>query len=197
MHGVHHPRASVAADVPPQPIRPRGRGAGTTAKLSNPRRPHRDDPVTPLLLALSAAAFAPPTAGPHAADPPAGEAAAVPAEPNPVVGMVRQTLGKHAERPFILLVELAAKPGRGPAVVAAWRTAAAATRGEPGNTAYALHRDPGNPEKLVLWERWQSAAALESHMGTDYVTTLLETWAPLLAGPPKLTVLRAVPVKNP
>ena len=119
----------------------------------------------------------------------------VPATPNPVAGMVRQALGESADEPFLLMVELEAKPNRGAGVIDAWRAAAAPTRKEPGNATYALHRDPGNPAKFVLWERWRSAAALDAHLETDYTKTLLSTWEPLLTGPPKVTVLRAVPAE--
>ena len=45
---------------------------------------------------------------------------------------------------------------------------------EPGCLHYTLHRDQDHPEKLVVVERWASAAALAEHAAAPHMNAMRE-----------------------
>jgi quinol monooxygenase YgiN len=63
----------------------------------------------------------------------------------------------------ILNVHLEAVPGHEEELAEQLLALVAPTRGEPGNLAYELHRDPENPAKFMFYERFLSQEALDAH----------------------------------
>ena len=109
---------------------------------------------------------------------------------HPVLALVR---GKVADpsRPFTIIADLAAHPGRGDAVAAAVAATGAAglTRAEPGCVAYDLCRDADAPDRFVAYECWRDLAALDAHLATAHFAAAGAALAGLLAGPPTVRVL--------
>ena len=86
-----------------------------------------------------------------------------------IVARVTAAVGeKGADKPFLLIVTMTAKEGKAKELIAAYRGAAAASKAEPGCTAYNLHRDQENPRELLLYERWKSVDALNMHLDQPY-----------------------------
>lgn len=120
----------------------------------------------------------------------AGNAAAQ-EKPHPIAVMVKASL-KDPNMPFTLLVRFEAKEGAGEKLEAAFAKVAKATRQEKGCLAYQLNRDVKTPTHYVLYERWQNLAALEMHLKSQHITTLLAELNDLRAAPPEAQIL--VPV---
>ena len=85
-----------------------------------------------------------------------------------------------------MVVYLTVKEGQGKQLEEAFQPAIKATRKEAGCVAYDLNRDVKDATKYSVYERWKSVAALEEHMGTEHIKTLLGKAGDLLAGPPEV-----------
>ncbi len=83
-----------------------------------------------------------------------------------------------------------AKPGTEDEMERALRANAESSRCEGGCISYAVLR--GDDGTFMTVERWSSRADADSHMTTPHVQTLLQTIAPMLAGPPEISVMREV-----
>ncbi len=146
--------------------------------------------MLPALL-LSLAAAGPLPMAPVADDPPV---VAPPAD-SPIVARVKAAVGpRAADKPFLLVVSLTAKEGRGADLIAAYRGAAAKSLAEPGCTSYALSRDAENPNSFLLYERWKSADALASHLEQPYTQAFIAQFGELLTES-SVSVMRTVPMK--
>ena len=125
-------------------------------------------------LALAAALAAAPAPDHHLKDeakPPAGT----------IVERLAAAVGEEkVETPFVLLVSLTAKPGKGQALIEAYRGAARKSLAEPGCKQYALVRDAENPLQFTLIERWQGASALNAHMGQPYTKAFVGAFGELV-----------------
>lgn len=106
---------------------------------------------------------------------------------NPIVAAVKANL-KDPAKAFTMLVRVKVKEGESGKFEAAFAKALAATRKEKGNTTYDLNRSAKSPGEYVVYERWQNLAALQEHMKTPHITTLLTDIGDLLAGPPEVSV---------
>ncbi len=109
-------------------------------------------------------------------------------KPNPIAAQVKASL-KDPGKPFTMVVGLRTKEGAGEKVETAFAPAIKATRGEKGCLAYDLNRDTKAPEQYLVYERWQSLAALEAHLKSPHIATLLAALGDLLAAPPEVRVL--------
>ena len=106
---------------------------------------------------------------------------------NPIATEVKANL-KDPSKPFTMLVRVKIKDGVGSKFEAAFAKAVTATRKEKGNKAYDLNRSAKAPNEYVVYERWQDLAALQAHMKTPHITTLLAEIGDLLEGPPEVKV---------
>lgn len=109
---------------------------------------------------------------------------------HPLVALIRAKVGDPS-RPFTILAEFEAQPGRGDAVRAAILDSQVIrlTRLEPGCAAYDLYRDADSPDRLVLFERWRDLAALTDHLATAHFAAVGVALAGLLAKPPAIRIL--------
>ena len=82
------------------------------------------------------------------------------------------------------------KPGSEEEVERALRQNAETSRCEEGCISYSILR--GDDGVFMAVERWSSRSVFDAHMTTPHVQTLLHTIAPLLAGPPEISVMREV-----
>ena len=94
-------------------------------------------------------------------------------ESSPITAQVKASL-EDPTKPFTLVVALQAKEGAGEALEAAVAKAARPTRKEKGCLSYELSRDAKSPRQYLLYERWQDLSALDAHLKSDYITSLLQ-----------------------
>ena len=68
---------------------------------------------------------------------------------------------------------------------------AAETVKESGNICYRLHSTE-DPDEFIIYEQWQDAAALDSHMATIHLQKFLADEKGLLAGEPRGRFLKEI-----
>ena len=61
------------------------------------------------------------------------------------------------------------------------------TRKEAGCINYDLHQAADNPSLFLLYENWESQAALDKHLAMPYIQSLGEKGVGILAEPPNVT----------
>src|SRR5690242_9753039 len=69
---------------------------------------------------------------------------------------------------FTMIVHLQVKKGQEKAMKEAGEPCIAATRREKGCVAYDLCQDLEDPTKFIFFERWESVAALRSHLAAEH-----------------------------
>jgi len=62
----------------------------------------------------------------------------------------------------------------------------AQTQREPGALTYVVHRDPAQPTRFVVYERYINAAALADHMAAPWLRSALAGLAASLTAPPTI-----------
>jgi quinol monooxygenase YgiN len=97
----------------------------------------------------------------------------------------------------VVMVVAQAKPGRGEDALARFQALAVQTHAEEGCRLFALHRAAGDPERIVLVERWASRAALDEHLSAPYLLEFRRTGADLWAVPTQIMALDAAPCGDP
>jgi autoinducer 2-degrading protein len=87
-------------------------------------------------------------------------------------------------------VQLQARPGHGDAVLAVLNSLCDDTGHEPGARVYAVHRDPADPDRFSVYERYQDESAGRAHMESAAVQKALAAFGELLARPPQISPLQ-------
>jgi len=109
-------------------------------------------------------------------------------EPHPIAAQVKADL-KDPAKPFTLIIRLQVKDGMQSKFEAAFAKASKETHKEKGCIAYDLSRDTKDGTRYVVYERWKNLAALDAHLKTAYITTLLAELKEFLAAAPEVNVL--------
>ena len=109
-------------------------------------------------------------------------------QPNPLVTLIRAQVSDPAQ-PFSLLVKVTVKEGRNAEFEKAFAKAIKGTRAEQGVLTYDLSRDPKNPQAYIVYERWKSVAAIESHLKSEHIQALVKSLPDLTAAEPVFQVL--------
>ena len=109
---------------------------------------------------------------------------------HPLVTVLRRKL-VDSSRPFIIMAELDAQPGRGDDVAAAVACTQVIrlTRLETGCVAYDLYRDLDAPDRFVIHECWRNLATLADHLATAHFIAAGAALAGLLVKTPTFRVL--------
>jgi autoinducer 2-degrading protein len=68
----------------------------------------------------------------------------------------------------VVIAYWTAKEGEEDAVAAALANLTEPSRAEPGNLTYVVHRDPADPRRFVIYERYVDAAAFEAHAASQH-----------------------------
>ncbi len=71
--------------------------------------------------------------------------------------------------PVRVVALLAAQPGKGPELVAAFEALVPLVHAEDGCLEYDLHGYVDDPDKFVVVERWASAEALAAHGAAEHM----------------------------
>lgn len=93
---------------------------------------------------------------------------------------------------FLLLAELNAKPSAAQEVEGILRELVGVARAEPGNLAYAVHRQQDKPDAFVVYELYQDRAACDLHLASRPVQQALQRFDALLAGAPRIVFCNTV-----
>ncbi len=104
---------------------------------------------------------------------------------NPILDAAKENVA-DPKKPFTMVVIVTVKEGQGKALEDLMKPCIAATRKEKGCIAYDLNRDLKETTKYYVYERWQSIAALEFHMQTEHIKTLLGKIGDVVTGPPEV-----------
>lgn len=109
---------------------------------------------------------------------------------HPVIALVRSKISAP-DRPFSIIADLTAHPGRGAEVAAAIAKseAIALTQAEPGCLVYDISQVADEPDHFVAYEQWRDLAALRAHLGTHYFSAIGAALNGLLAGTPMVRIL--------
>ena len=95
---------------------------------------------------------------------------------------------KKVEGSFSLIVSFQVKKGEEKTLLDAAKPCIAATVKEKGCKRYELHQDLETPTKFTMFERWDSVADIEAHMGAAHTKKLLGTLAKIADGPPAFVI---------
>jgi quinol monooxygenase YgiN len=87
---------------------------------------------------------------------------------------------RDPEAPLTLIVHAQVRPGQADGLIAAFRTAIATTREEPGCLRYELNQDSRAAHEFLHYERWSNWAALAAHLAAPHTRALLDAVGPLL-----------------
>ncbi len=74
---------------------------------------------------------------------------------------------------FVVIAQYRARAGEAGRVEEALRKMVSPTRAEPGNLDYQVFRDPGDPSRFVLFERYADEAAFDAHRAAPHFVTWL------------------------
>jgi quinol monooxygenase YgiN len=107
---------------------------------------------------------------------------------NPILAHVK-TRVKDQKKPFTLVIRLRVKEGLAAKFEETFAKAAKATRAEKGCITYDLNHDTEDSARYVVYERWKSVDALESHLKSDHIKALLKALPELIDGAPEPRVL--------
>ena len=90
----------------------------------------------------------------------------------------------------VLAVSWVAREGESDTVAELLRRLAPLSRAEPGCLQYDAHRDPDDPDRFFLFERYVDEAALEAHAASLHFRELvLEEALPRLASRQRTTLI--------
>ena len=101
------------------------------------------------------------------------------------------------EAAVVVVAMLKVRPGMAAEAIEAFRPVVEKTHDERGCLAYALHRDTGDPDTIVLIEKWASQEDLDQHFVKPYVEDLGEMSAELLAEPPQIVFCEPIDLGDP
>ncbi len=104
---------------------------------------------------------------------------------SPIIKAAKENL-RDTKKPFTMVVVVTVKEGTSKQFEEIFRPAIAPTRKEAGCIAYDLNRDLKEDTKFYIYERWRSLAALQSHLETPHIKTLLSKMGEVVAGQPDL-----------
>ncbi|GJF31401.1 hypothetical protein KNE206_41010 [Kitasatospora sp. NE20-6] len=74
---------------------------------------------------------------------------------------------------FAVIARYRCEPADGPAVRSALLDMRKHTLTEPGNLAYVVHADTGQPGVFVLYEQYADRAAFDAHAASDHFAELI------------------------
>lgn len=75
---------------------------------------------------------------------------------------------------FVVFAQYRVRAGEEARVANALRNMVAPTRAEPGNLDYQVFRDPADPSRFVLFERYTDEGAFQAHLASPHFDTWLQ-----------------------
>jgi quinol monooxygenase YgiN len=99
-----------------------------------------------------------------------------------------------SSKPLTVLAFIRAKSGADKKLESSFAKARIPTLKEKGVISYELNRKAKGDNDFVVYERWESLAALDAHLRMPYVVTLRNEFSELIEGIPEFQVL--IPVAD-
>jgi quinol monooxygenase YgiN len=90
-----------------------------------------------------------------------------------------------------VILEITLKPGLGAAVIPGLLTSLVDTRAYAGAGLIEAYVDSDNPDRVVIWEKWESRPHQEAYLNWRVETGMIESLADVIAEPPRFTHLTA------
>ena len=98
----------------------------------------------------------------------------------------------NAEGPVTLLVTVRVRKEGRATLREELRKIVTATRQEDGCLIYEVHESREEPDRIVFYERWASAAHWTRHQAQDFMADFAKIATPYLLGEPDTVVLEPV-----
>ena len=92
------------------------------------------------------------------------------------------------EATYVVLVVFSVEPDRAGEFSQIMADSVADVRAAKGNQRYDFNHDPADPNRFMLYERFDDEAAWEAHHARPALQKLLETIKPMLIGKPQRSV---------
>jgi quinol monooxygenase YgiN len=89
-------------------------------------------------------------------------------------------------QPVGLLVKFTAQPGKGSEMAAVLAGVASQVAAEPGTLLWQVDVQANNPDIVFLYERYESADAMDAHNSTELNAKTREQTGALMGGPPEV-----------
>lgn len=86
------------------------------------------------------------------------------------------------DRPYTILAQMRAKPGKREELGALLRAQVVPTRAEAGCLDYHLHASDVDPDLFVIYENWRRVEDLEAHQGAAHIAPLRARGEELIEG---------------
>jgi quinol monooxygenase YgiN len=99
---------------------------------------------------------------------------------------------KGDDKPFMLVIQIAVKPGAEEKFEAAAAKAAKASAGDEGCLTYEFSRNLEQPGHYVLVERWTGLAALRKHLDKPHTKQILAVFGELTTDPRKVEIFAPI-----
>ena len=93
---------------------------------------------------------------------------------------------------LIVVAEMTAQSGKEDDLRRKLTGFVAPTRAENGCVQYDLHESEQHPGHFLFFERWASAQALETHLASPHIATVLPGLTSILAQPARISKLRQI-----
>ena len=100
---------------------------------------------------------------------------------------MNQTIQITGSEEVIVLLTLQFKPGTAEKVLASVVPSIRPTRAEAGNKEFQVFKVSGSADKVIIFERWKSQAALEAHWKLPYTEEALALFKVYLVEPLSVT----------
>jgi quinol monooxygenase YgiN len=71
-------------------------------------------------------------------------------------------------RALAVVAHYRVRPGKGDEVAAILREHLAATRAEPGNLEFLIHRSTEDPDEFAIYERYDSRESIDAHVASPH-----------------------------
>lgn len=107
---------------------------------------------------------------------------------NPIASVVRAEL-KDVAQPFTLLIQVAVKEGTAAKAETALNRALPASQNDKGCVDYTVYRDTQQPNRFLVYERWENFGCFKAHTESEHITKLLDEMRDLLAAAPQIRVV--------
>ena len=91
---------------------------------------------------------------------------------------------------LIVVAEMTARSGKEAELRQKLTGFVAPTRAENGCVQYDLHEEENQPGHFLFFERWTSAQALEAHLASPHIASVLPELGPILAQPARISKFR-------
>jgi quinol monooxygenase YgiN len=93
---------------------------------------------------------------------------------------------------LIVVAEMTAQNGKEEELRQKLTGFVAPTRAENGCVQYDLHEAEDRPGQFLFFEKWDSAEALEAHLASPHIASVLPGLGAILAGPARIAKFRQI-----